>query len=163
MPPCFPESSAFVIDRASWCIGECLQCISVSLLRNRLGLGLIGLGLGFYPSSSIVCPTLLLQVIPHDDALRARHAKSRIWNESWLSAFFHKPCNHELFVLQSLNMESEWPADPLLRSTCRSERSLYRACATRAIRSFARLPLHGRHWIHSWLSGMSLERACMPG
>lgn len=29
----------------------------------------------------------------------------RIWKESWLSAFFHKPCNHELFVLQSLNME----------------------------------------------------------
>ncbi|KFM23531.1 hypothetical protein F751_4413 [Auxenochlorella protothecoides] len=29
----------------------------------------------------------------------------RIWKEQWLAAFFHKPCNHELFVLQSLNME----------------------------------------------------------
>lgn len=46
-----------------------------------------------------------VKVIPHDAKLKARHAKSRIWNESWLSAFFHKPCNHELFVLQSLNME----------------------------------------------------------
>ena len=44
-------------------------------------------------------------VIPNDDALQQRHAKSRIWNESWLSAFFNKPCNHELFVRQSLNME----------------------------------------------------------
>lgn len=33
----------------------------------------------------------------------------RIWKESWLSAFFHKPCNHELFVMQSLNMEGAWP------------------------------------------------------
>ncbi len=40
-----------------------------------------------------------------DEALKQRHASSRIWNETWLSAFFHKPCNHELFVLQSLNME----------------------------------------------------------
>ena len=44
-------------------------------------------------------------VIPRDDALKKRHAESRIWNETWLAAFFHKPCNHELFVLQSLNME----------------------------------------------------------
>ena len=44
-------------------------------------------------------------VIPRDDALKYRHAHSRIWNETWLAAFFHKPCNHELFVLQSLNME----------------------------------------------------------
>ena len=28
-----------------------------------------------------------------------------MWNETWLAAFFHKPCNHELFVRQSLNME----------------------------------------------------------
>lgn len=46
-------------------------------------------------------------VIPRDDALKKRHAESRIWNETWLAAFFHKPCNHELFVLQSLNMEGE--------------------------------------------------------
>ncbi|KAK2078680.1 hypothetical protein QBZ16_003520 [Prototheca wickerhamii] len=44
-------------------------------------------------------------VVPDDEELRAAHASSRIWNETWLSAFFHKPCNHELFVLQSLNME----------------------------------------------------------
>lgn len=44
-------------------------------------------------------------MIPDDAALRGAHASSRIWNETWLSSFFHKPCNHELFVLQSLNME----------------------------------------------------------
>ena len=44
-------------------------------------------------------------VVPRDADLKARHAASRVWNETWLSAFFHKPCNHELFVLQSLNME----------------------------------------------------------
>ena len=48
-------------------------------------------------------------VIPRDAALKKRHAESRIWNETWLAAFFHKPCNHELFVLQSLNMEGEPP------------------------------------------------------
>ncbi|KAE8681879.1 Glycosyltransferase-like KOBITO 1 [Hibiscus syriacus] len=32
-------------------------------------------------------------------------ARSRIWNETWLSSFFYKPCNYELFVKQSLNME----------------------------------------------------------
>lgn len=47
-------------------------------------------------------------VIPRDDELRYKHTHSRIWNETWLSAFFHKPCNHELFVLQSLNMEGEF-------------------------------------------------------
>ena len=31
--------------------------------------------------------------------------KSRIWGEKWLGNFFHKPCNNELFVRQSLNME----------------------------------------------------------
>jgi hypothetical protein len=44
-------------------------------------------------------------VIPKDAELAARHAGSRVWKESWLSAFFNKPCNHELFVTQSLNME----------------------------------------------------------
>ena len=44
-------------------------------------------------------------VVPRDEDLKYRHAHSRIWNETWLAAFFHKPCNHELFVLQSLNME----------------------------------------------------------
>lgn len=46
-------------------------------------------------------------VVPRDEALIERQAHSRIWNETWLAAFFHKPCNHELFVRQSLNMESE--------------------------------------------------------
>ena len=44
-------------------------------------------------------------VVLRDEALKHRQAHSRIWNETWLAAFFHKPCNHELFVLQSLNME----------------------------------------------------------
>ncbi|KAI3968180.1 hypothetical protein MKX01_018483 [Papaver californicum] len=37
--------------------------------------------------------------------LEEKQAKSRIWNETWLSSFFYKPCNYELFVKQSLNME----------------------------------------------------------
>ena len=44
-------------------------------------------------------------VVPASVELRYRQEHSRIWNETWLSAFFHKPCNHELFVHQSLNME----------------------------------------------------------
>lgn len=46
-------------------------------------------------------------VVARDEALIERQAHSRIWNETWLAAFFHKPCNHELFVRQSLNMESK--------------------------------------------------------
>ncbi|XBI37499.1 hypothetical protein VPH35_122793 [Triticum aestivum] len=30
---------------------------------------------------------------------------SRIWNETWLTGFFYKPCNHKLFLKQALNME----------------------------------------------------------
>ncbi|KAI5080090.1 hypothetical protein GOP47_0005569 [Adiantum capillus-veneris] len=37
--------------------------------------------------------------------LEEQQAKSRIWNETWLSSFFFRPCNYELFVKQSLNME----------------------------------------------------------
>ena len=44
-------------------------------------------------------------VIPNDAKLQEKHAASRIWKDSWLTAFFNKPCNHELFVRQSLNME----------------------------------------------------------
>ncbi|KAM0863081.1 hypothetical protein ACQ4PT_044826 [Festuca glaucescens] len=36
---------------------------------------------------------------------RFRLTCSRIWNETWLAGFFYKPCNYELFVKQSLNME----------------------------------------------------------
>lgn len=56
-------------------------------------------------------------VIPRDDKLKYRHAHSRIWNETWLAAFFHKPCNHELFVLQSLNMEGTQQTWLVLRSS----------------------------------------------
>lgn len=46
-----------------------------------------------------------LQVAGRKDSHACCCTSCRIWKESWLSAFFHKPCNHELFVLQSLNME----------------------------------------------------------
>ena len=55
-----------------------------------------------------------VKAVPHDDDLKDRQAHSRIWNETWLSAFFHKPCNHELFVLQSLNMEGAPLSSPTL-------------------------------------------------
>ena len=53
-----------------------------------------------------------VMVIPVTPELKARQEHSRIWNETWLAAFFHKPCNHELFVHQSLNMEGAavWPS-----------------------------------------------------
>ncbi|KZV18297.1 hypothetical protein F511_25401, partial [Dorcoceras hygrometricum] len=37
--------------------------------------------------------------------LDEQQANSRIWNETWLAHFFYKPCNYELFVRQTLNME----------------------------------------------------------
>ncbi|KAG8648942.1 hypothetical protein MANES_08G053500v8 [Manihot esculenta] len=37
--------------------------------------------------------------------LEEQQARSRIWNETWLANYFYKPCNSELFVKQSLNME----------------------------------------------------------
>ncbi|XP_039002592.1 glycosyltransferase-like KOBITO 1 [Hibiscus syriacus] len=46
-----------------------------------------------------------VKVIYRTRELEERQAKSRIWNETWLSSFFYKPCNYELFVKQSLNME----------------------------------------------------------
>lgn len=46
-----------------------------------------------------------VSVVPRDDNLTAIQSKSRAWSENWLAAFFNKPCNHELFVKQSLNME----------------------------------------------------------
>ncbi|XP_020574917.1 glycosyltransferase-like At2g41451 [Phalaenopsis equestris] len=46
-----------------------------------------------------------VKVIYRTAELEDKQAKSRIWNETWLSNFFYKPCNHELFVKQSLNME----------------------------------------------------------
>lgn len=51
-------------------------------------------------------------VVRPSPELRHRQEHSRIWNETWLSAFFHKPCNHELFVHQSLNMEGTCNSQP---------------------------------------------------
>lgn len=41
----------------------------------------------------------------HHPQIFFRLSCSRIWNETWLAGFFYKPCNYELFVKQSLNME----------------------------------------------------------
>ncbi|CAI8596069.1 unnamed protein product [Vicia faba] len=46
-----------------------------------------------------------VKVIYRTKQLEEQQAKSRIWNETWLASFFYKPCNYELFVKQSLNME----------------------------------------------------------
>ncbi|XP_008783217.1 glycosyltransferase-like At2g41451 [Phoenix dactylifera] len=46
-----------------------------------------------------------VKIIYRTSELEEKQAKSRIWNETWLSGFFYKPCNYELFVKQSLNME----------------------------------------------------------
>uniref|UniRef100_A0A7C9A091 Glycosyltransferase family 92 protein n=1 Tax=Opuntia streptacantha TaxID=393608 RepID=A0A7C9A091_OPUST len=46
-----------------------------------------------------------VQVIYRTRELEEKQAKSRIWNENWLASFFYKPCNYELFVKQTLNME----------------------------------------------------------
>ncbi|KAK9069242.1 hypothetical protein SSX86_013358 [Deinandra increscens subsp. villosa] len=46
-----------------------------------------------------------VSLIHRTKELEEKQAKSRIWNETWLSNFFYKPCNYELFVKQSLNME----------------------------------------------------------
>ncbi|KAK8594201.1 hypothetical protein V6N13_126010 [Hibiscus sabdariffa] len=46
-----------------------------------------------------------VKVIYRTKELEEQQAQSRIWNETWLAKFFYKPCNYELFVKQSLNME----------------------------------------------------------
>ncbi|XP_010525508.2 PREDICTED: uncharacterized protein LOC104803289 [Tarenaya hassleriana] len=46
-----------------------------------------------------------VKVIYRSKELEEQQAKSRIWNETWLASFFYKPCNYELFVKQTLNME----------------------------------------------------------
>ncbi|KAJ8646280.1 hypothetical protein MRB53_008028 [Persea americana] len=46
-----------------------------------------------------------VKVIQRTAELEEKQAKSRIWNETWLASFFYKPCNYELFVKQTLNME----------------------------------------------------------
>lgn len=50
-------------------------------------------------------PRAYARVVPRDLALRDRQAQSRTWREGWLRPFFHQPCNWDLFVKQSLNME----------------------------------------------------------
>ncbi|CAA0837918.1 Glycosyltransferase-like KOBITO 1, partial [Striga hermonthica] len=46
-----------------------------------------------------------VKVIHRTKEMEEQQAKSRAWNESWLSIFLYKPCNYELFVKQNLNME----------------------------------------------------------
>ncbi|KAK3153432.1 hypothetical protein QOZ80_2BG0172470 [Eleusine coracana subsp. coracana] len=46
-----------------------------------------------------------VKVVYRTKELEEQQAHSRIWNETWLAGFFYKPCNYELFVKQSLNME----------------------------------------------------------
>ncbi|KAK9664412.1 hypothetical protein RND81_14G039700 [Saponaria officinalis] len=46
-----------------------------------------------------------VKVVYRTRELEEQQLKSRIWNETWLSSFFYKPCNNELFVKQTLNME----------------------------------------------------------
>ncbi|KAL6493846.1 Glycosyltransferase-like KOBITO 1 [Orobanche gracilis] len=55
--------------------------------------------------SSVIESIPGVKVIYRTKELEEQQANSRIWNETWLSSFFYKPCNYELFVKQSLNME----------------------------------------------------------
>ncbi|KAJ9184911.1 hypothetical protein P3X46_004596 [Hevea brasiliensis] len=58
------------------------------------------------PNVSKVLETIPgVKVIYRTRELEEQQARSRIWNETWLASFFYKPCNYELFVKQSLNME----------------------------------------------------------
>ncbi|KAJ4969605.1 hypothetical protein NE237_002704 [Protea cynaroides] len=58
------------------------------------------------PKVSLVLESIPgVKVIYRTRELEEQQARSRIWNETWLSGFFYKPCNYELFVKQSLNME----------------------------------------------------------
>lgn len=46
-----------------------------------------------------------------DEKLKWWHRRSRAHHENWLQKFFGQPCNGELFVKQSLNMEGASPRD----------------------------------------------------
>ncbi|MCD7465332.1 hypothetical protein HAX54_001048 [Datura stramonium] len=84
-----------------------------------------------------------VRVIYRTRELEDVQAKSRIWNETWLAGFFYQPCNYELFVKQTLNMEMaivmareagvEWiihlDTDELLHPAGTSEYSLRRLLA----------------------------------
>ncbi|XWS43096.1 hypothetical protein CRYUN_Cryun16bG0072400 [Craigia yunnanensis] len=63
-------------------------------------------GKAAFPNVSKVLESIPgVKVIYRTKELEKQQAKSRIWNETWLASFFYKPCNYELFVKQSLNME----------------------------------------------------------
>ncbi|XP_010673146.1 glycosyltransferase-like At2g41451 [Beta vulgaris subsp. vulgaris] len=47
-----------------------------------------------------------VKTIPRTREFEEQQARSRIWNETWLSNAFHRPCNAALFVKQTLNMET---------------------------------------------------------
>ena len=49
------------------------------------------------------------QVFLKDHKLAWWHRQSRAHHENWLQKFFGQPCNGELFVKQSLNMEGTLP------------------------------------------------------
>jgi len=51
-------------------------------------------------------PGVVLYRPQHDEQLQAEQAKSRLWHVPWMKRYMHKPCNHELFVAQTLNMET---------------------------------------------------------
>ncbi|CAN4118487.1 unnamed protein product [Withania somnifera] len=84
-----------------------------------------------------------VRVIYRTKDLENVQANSRIWNETWLAGFFYQPCNYELFVKQTLNMEMaivmareagvEWiihlDTDELLHPAGSSEYSLRRLLA----------------------------------
>lgn len=58
------------------------------------------------PRVSKVLESILgVKVIYRTSKLEEQQARSRIWNETWLARYFYKPCNYELFVKQSFNME----------------------------------------------------------
>eukprot|EP00252_Welwitschia_mirabilis_P021801 TRINITY_DN5703_c0_g1_i1.p1 TRINITY_DN5703_c0_g1~~TRINITY_DN5703_c0_g1_i1.p1 ORF type:complete len:533 (-),score=84.77 TRINITY_DN5703_c0_g1_i1:375-1973(-) len=58
------------------------------------------------PNVSVVLDNIPgVRIVHRTKELEEKQAKSRIWNETWLSSFFYRPCNYELFVKQSLNME----------------------------------------------------------
>lgn len=46
-----------------------------------------------------------VQVVHRTKELEEEQAKSRMWNETYMSRYFYKPCNYELFVKQYLNTE----------------------------------------------------------
>ncbi|KAK1428870.1 hypothetical protein QVD17_17710 [Tagetes erecta] len=46
-----------------------------------------------------------VKLVHRTKELEEEQAKSRMWNETWMSRYLYKPCNYELFVKQYLNME----------------------------------------------------------